>query len=137
MATTPLEIKGLDALHSKLNGLKLKSIEARVGNNTEYGPLVGSKQFQAEAHKGRWTTDEQAIELERDAIEKDFQEAVNGAINSSNPIARNPLLVAADAAVKRLQTRMATYPPPPSGSTCQRTGTYGRRWTVEVKEVNG
>ncbi len=34
----------------------------------------------------------------------------------------------------RLQSAMAIYPAPPSGSTYQRTGNYGREWTSEINE---
>jgi len=36
-----------------------------------------------------------------------------------------------ERAAMRMQARLMTYPPPPSGSTYRRTGTLGRRWTVE------
>ena len=44
----------------------------RVGNNTWYAPLVGSTKFQADIHRGIWTTDQQSVQRERSAIVKDF-----------------------------------------------------------------
>lgn len=39
-------------------------------------------------------------------------------------------------AILRLQSRMATYPPPPAGSKYRRSGNYGRLWTHKV-DING
>lgn len=36
-----------------------------------------------------------------------------------------------ERAARQMQARLMTYPPPPPGSTYRRTGTLGRRWTVE------
>ncbi len=47
-----------------------------VGNNTEYGPFVGSAELQAEIHRGTWPTDEQVIDQERAAIVADFEDTL-------------------------------------------------------------
>jgi hypothetical protein len=53
----------------------------KVGNNTIYGPLVQSKQFQAKVHQGRWTnTDEQVLAEELPVITADFNRAVDDAL---------------------------------------------------------
>jgi len=36
--------------------------------------------------------------------------------------------------VARIVERMGDYPPQPAGTTYRRTGTLGRRWTMEVTE---
>lgn len=127
-----IEIRGLDELMAKLESIgRLRGVEATVGNNTSYAPFVGSSRFQANAHRGRWVTDEQAIQAERAEIEADFQVAVQAGLDAV-VIRENPLLVAARMAVLRLQARMAAYPPP--RGTYRRTGTYGRRWTTRVEE---
>lgn len=53
-----------------------KRIEGRIGNNTSYGPRVGSKQFQAPVHRDRWTTDEEAATQEEDWIGEQFEKAM-------------------------------------------------------------
>lgn len=127
-----LEIRGLDELYKRLETLKmLRGIRATVGNRVKYGPLVGSSRFQARVHRGRWTTDEQALREEEDEIRRDFEVAVQAGLEASM-LTVNPLLKAAQAAVMRLQTKMATYPP--SRGSYRRTGTYGRLWTTEVVE---
>lgn len=56
-------------------------ISGRVGNNTEYAPLVQSYQFQAWFHKRTgWSTDRQVLDRNRDAIIRDFQQAIRNAI---------------------------------------------------------
>ncbi|GIV82775.1 MAG: hypothetical protein KatS3mg051_2129 [Anaerolineae bacterium] len=52
-------------------------VRVRVGNNTSYAPLVGSSQFQARIHRGRWTTDMQALEQELPVIQRDLQRAID------------------------------------------------------------
>jgi hypothetical protein len=37
-------------------------LQGRIGNNASYGPFVQSDNFQAWMHRGRWTTDKEAIE---------------------------------------------------------------------------
>lgn len=48
-------------------------IEGRIGNNTTYGPLVGSKEFQARIHQNRWPTDEDVAEQEEEWIGEQFE----------------------------------------------------------------
>lgn len=136
MSSITIKIDGLAALQQRMRGLgMLKGIDARVGNNTAYAPYVGSAKFQADVHKGRWSTDEQVIRNLKTTITADFMVAVASGLEA--PILRvNPLKVAANAAVLRIQSVMAKYPTGKPGSTYVRTGTYGRRWTTEVREVN-
>lgn len=51
-----------------------------VGNNTPYGPLVGSAQFQARIHQGRWNTDDKVIKEEAPGILDDFQASIDQAL---------------------------------------------------------
>lgn len=135
MANITLEAKGFDEVLARLVATgALRSVEARVGNNTTYAPWVGSSRFQARIHAGRWTTDEQALTTELDAIRGDFQEAIDVAIASPKSTT-NPILVGAQAAAFRIQRRMATYPSKRPGSSYRQTGTYGRRWTTSVEEI--
>ena len=60
--------------------LTAKSLTGRAGNNLLYGPYVGSERFQAWMHRGRWTTDQEALNLERHSIINDFQTAINTAL---------------------------------------------------------
>lgn len=60
--------------------LTAKSLTGRAGNNLLYGPYVGSERFQARWHRGRWTTDQEALNLERHSIINDFQTAINTAL---------------------------------------------------------
>jgi hypothetical protein len=52
----------------------------KVGNNTEYGPLVQSKKFQADVHKNRWQTDADAIRDNRKDIVQDFNTSIKAAL---------------------------------------------------------
>lgn len=52
----------------------------KVGNNVAYGPYVGSKQFQARVHQGRWNTDDQVVREEQPAIVADFQATIDKAL---------------------------------------------------------
>jgi len=56
-------------------------IEGRIGNNTVYGPVVGSKQFQAKIHKDRWGTDESVAEKEEKWIGDQFDKAMQDRVN--------------------------------------------------------
>lgn len=51
-------------------------IEGKVGNNTEYGPWVQSSMFQARIHRGHWQTDQEVLDRNEDAIQRDFDNAV-------------------------------------------------------------
>lgn len=55
-------------------------IRGRVGNNTEYAPLVQSYRFQARVHRGRWQTDRYVVDTERRNIERDFKQAIDEAL---------------------------------------------------------
>jgi hypothetical protein len=46
--------------------------QGRVGNATPYGPRVQQEGNQAAVHQGRWTTDAQALEQNRDGIDEQF-----------------------------------------------------------------
>lgn len=131
-----IEIRGLKELERKLQSMEqqLRGVETRVGNNTVYGPLVGSKMFQTRVHKQTgWPTDEQVLTEELPAIQKDLQEAVDEAL-SKPAVKENPLLPPMRRAGFRLQARMANYPRARPGSSYRRTGTYGRRWVVRTEE---
>lgn len=53
----------------------------KVGNNTEYGPLVQSSRFQTRFHKRTgWTTDDQVVREEQAAIVADFQATIDKAL---------------------------------------------------------
>lgn len=52
----------------------------KVGNNVKYGPYVGSKQFQARVHQGRWNTDDQVVREEQAAIVADFAREIDRAL---------------------------------------------------------
>jgi hypothetical protein len=56
-------------------------VQGKVGNVTEYAPLVQSEQFQSAVHRGRWTnTDEQVLRRRLAQIERMFQVAVDAAL---------------------------------------------------------
>lgn len=55
-------------------------LTGKVGNNTRYGPFVGSQQFQARIHRGRWNTDDRMVKEESPAIVADFQRAIDQAL---------------------------------------------------------
>ncbi len=55
------------------NGLR-----GRVGNNTEYAPLVQSRRFQSRVHRGLWiNTDEYVVQTEAANIQRDFKQAID------------------------------------------------------------
>lgn len=54
----------------------------RAGNNVGYAPFVGSEQFQARVHRGRWNTDAKIVKDEEPAILADFQQAIDKALGS-------------------------------------------------------
>ncbi len=51
-------------------------LQGKVGNNTRYAPWVQSRRFQAGIHRGRWQTDEQVTERNRQAIIQDFNRTI-------------------------------------------------------------
>lgn len=55
-------------------------LTGKVGIKLSYAPWVGSYRFQAKVHRGRWSTDQQAIQIHRPAIVKDFNSAIKAAI---------------------------------------------------------
>lgn len=53
----------------------------QIGNNTEYGPFVGSARFQRPSHRrSGWQTDEAVLERNRAAIVQDFEQAIQAAL---------------------------------------------------------
>lgn len=55
-------------------------LEGRVGNNTEYAPLVQSQRFQMRIHRGLWQTDQQVVNRDTPLIVEDFERAIRQAI---------------------------------------------------------
>lgn len=55
-------------------------LQGKVGNNTRYGPFVGSERFQARVHRGRWNADAQVVRQEAPGILADFQQAIDKAL---------------------------------------------------------
>ena len=55
-------------------------VRGKVGNNTPYGPVVQSSQFQASIHRGRWQTDENVVRINSAAIIADFERAISAAL---------------------------------------------------------
>ena len=55
-------------------------VRGTVGTNTEYAPWVQSQNFQAWMHKGRWLTDEGAIQKKRKDIIRDFEGTIRRAL---------------------------------------------------------
>lgn len=55
-------------------------LQGKVGNNVPYGPYVGSKQYQARVHQGRWNTDDQVVREEQTAILADYQREIDRAL---------------------------------------------------------
>lgn len=56
-------------------------VEGKIGNNTEYAPLVQSAKFQTKVHQRTgWRTDEKAVKTQRPAIVKDFNQAIERAL---------------------------------------------------------
>ncbi len=56
------------------------SVTGEVGNNASYGPWVQSHEFQAWMHRGRWTTDQQALEDDLPELESDLNALVARAL---------------------------------------------------------
>jgi hypothetical protein len=89
MAAYPPEPRGSSYVRTGTLGRKwvtridqsLSEISGRIGNNTEYAPIVQSYQFQTWFHKRTgWQTDRQVMIRNRDAIIQDFQQAIRNAI---------------------------------------------------------
>jgi hypothetical protein len=59
------------------------TIRGEVGNNTRYAPWVQAQEFQAGPHRGRWTTDQQALEEEALRIEAEAGQLVIRALAGS------------------------------------------------------
>lgn len=57
-----------------------RGVMGRVGNNTRYAPYVGSQQFQARIHRGRWNTDRRVVGQEQVAILADFRSEIDRAL---------------------------------------------------------
>ena len=57
-------------------------VVGKVGNNVAYAPYVGSRMFQANVHRGRWTTDADAVQQNEAAIVDDFKDAIDRALAS-------------------------------------------------------
>lgn len=56
-------------------------ITGAVGNSrSSYGPFVQSARFQRPIFRGRWSTDQQVLEQEKDAILRDFEKAISEAL---------------------------------------------------------
>lgn len=55
-------------------------VVGRVGNNREYAPWVQSSRFQAAIHRGRWQTDRDVMDRNRDRIVGYFQAAIRRAL---------------------------------------------------------
>ena len=60
---------------------------------------------------------------------------------ASNRIVQSAVKGAIQKSVYHLQSKVATYPPPPPMSTYRRTGTLGRSWTTKIegsgREIRG
>ncbi len=55
-------------------------VQGKVGNVTEYAPLVQSKRFQSLIHRGRWQTDEDVLQRDMPRIVRLFQDAIDEAL---------------------------------------------------------
>jgi len=55
-------------------------IRGKVGNNTEYAPLVQSYQFQARIHRGLWQTDRYIVDTEYRTIVRDFEDTIKNTL---------------------------------------------------------
>jgi hypothetical protein len=51
-------------------------LRGKVGNNTVYGPMVQSQQFQSRVHRNRWQTDAQVMERSLPDIIRLFERRV-------------------------------------------------------------
>lgn len=51
-------------------------VVTKLGNNVEYAPWVQSRMLQARVHRGRWTTEVQAVEQNMSEISALFRAAI-------------------------------------------------------------
>lgn len=56
-------------------------VTAEIGNNTRYAPWVQSEQMQRGSFRGRWGTDQQALESEAPLLEADAERIVVRALS--------------------------------------------------------
>ena len=54
----------------------------RVGTKVIYAPFVQSEKFQARIHRGRWQTDVQVLERNRTRIMRQFESAIEQALEA-------------------------------------------------------
>lgn len=59
-------------------------VRGQLRNNVSYAPWVVSDQWQAWMHKGRWTTDVQAIDRNMDRIRQIFNDEVAKELGDNN-----------------------------------------------------
>ena len=55
-------------------------LRAIIGNAVEYGPYVQDEEMQAWMHQGRWQTDSQIAEQERDEVIRAIKQAIDAAL---------------------------------------------------------
>lgn len=85
LATYPAELPG--QVYQRTGNLgrgwaaSVSGSEGTVSNRVSYGPWVQGDKTQARIHRGRWLTDQQAADQEAPAIEADFQQAIDHALN--------------------------------------------------------
>ena len=58
------------------------NLEGEWGNVTAYGPFVQGEATQARFHRGRWITEQQVIDRNRQAIVDDFGQAITAALEA-------------------------------------------------------
>lgn len=58
------------------------NLEGEWGNVTTYGPFVQGHSDQAAFHRGRWITDQQVVDRNRQAIVDDFAQAITAALEA-------------------------------------------------------
>lgn len=57
-----------------------ENLTGTIANNVQYAPLVQSARFQVRVHRGRWRTDQMAVDELRAAIVDDFNKAIADAL---------------------------------------------------------
>lgn len=60
--------------------IKADSGGGTLTNRVSYGPWVQGDKTQASMHRGRWLTDRQAVDQETPAIQQDFADAIDSAL---------------------------------------------------------